>query len=830
MKKLALILSFLLLPVFPAFALDIDLDNNSAIDIGFGGTNSTTAADARDALGLEIGVDIQGYDVDLDTYAGITPSADAQGILGAADYSAMRTLLSLVPGTDIQTYNAELDTLAAPTAWSLYYVDGDGSWARLALGASGTFLKSAGASAAPGWDAVAGSGGGTIGGTLGSTDNAILRADGTGGLTAQGSSATISDAGTLNIPTGQTYNINGTAHTHNYQAADADLTTYAGITPSANVQSLLGTANYAAMRTLLDLEVGTDFNAYDADLAALAGLSGVRGDVIYRDATQWQRLAKGASGKVLKMGADDPFWGDDNNDGLGGVSSWDEINDSAANLALAHGTYTSNFTSELDSAGAVWTLTNTLSNITATISFMDFKYATDGANSGYFLRGYDNSGADLKWYVGPDGAFYGSEFSTAQTTSGGSLDLLEAAANGTDYMTWKADDDVGTNRLIALSSSVADSEDLTITLGANDNTGTIASTTGLDTLTFTGIGIVADSFNGHTFTAGSSTFTGTAGQTYTFPATTSTIAAVTAPIALASQAAGDLFYATDSDSITRLAKGTTGQLLAMKGDETGPEWIAAPAGTGDFKADGTVPMTAAPIPNAVNTIALGSAAAEWADLYLGDGAVIYGQNDQTNTLTSSAAGWTAALDFTVGGGDLTLAAAGVKLTGSNGSLTILGLGDGQDEDLKIDLNTTADTIGVSSPASSATAINFGTLNLATTGTVSGAIPINSDANGMSAAEMTTAGMYGTFYFATGAGTWALPGAAAGMSICVYSTTAAAVVINPDDGDTIVLNGTALAAGDSITSGSVAGDFISLVAKDANTWYTVGRSGTWTDTN
>lgn len=55
-----------------------------------------------------------------------------------------------------------------------------------------------------------------------------------------------------------------------YQAYDADLTIYAGITPSANIQSLLGAANYAAMRTLLDLEVGTDFNAYDADLEDLS--------------------------------------------------------------------------------------------------------------------------------------------------------------------------------------------------------------------------------------------------------------------------------------------------------------------------------------------------------------------------------------------------------------------------------------------------------------------------------------------------------------------------------------------------------------------------------
>ena len=52
------------------------------------------------------------------------------------------------------------------------------------------------------------------------------------------------------------------------QAYDADLDTYAGITPSANVQSLLGAADYAAMRGLLDLEAGTDFYSVSAADAA----------------------------------------------------------------------------------------------------------------------------------------------------------------------------------------------------------------------------------------------------------------------------------------------------------------------------------------------------------------------------------------------------------------------------------------------------------------------------------------------------------------------------------------------------------------------------------
>lgn len=61
-----------------------------------------------------------------------------------------------------------------------------------------------------------------------------------------------------------------------YQPLDADLTTYAGITPSANVQSLLGSADYAAMRGLLDLEAGTDFYSVSGADAAFLPLSVVK--------------------------------------------------------------------------------------------------------------------------------------------------------------------------------------------------------------------------------------------------------------------------------------------------------------------------------------------------------------------------------------------------------------------------------------------------------------------------------------------------------------------------------------------------------------------------
>lgn len=108
----------------------------------------------------------QPLDSDLTTWAGLTPSANAQSLVTAANYAAMRGLLDLEAGTDF------------------YSVSGA---------------------------------------------NAV------------------------------------------FQPLDSDLTTYAGITPSANVQSLLGAANYAAMRTQLDLEAGTDFYSISAADAAFEG-------------------------------------------------------------------------------------------------------------------------------------------------------------------------------------------------------------------------------------------------------------------------------------------------------------------------------------------------------------------------------------------------------------------------------------------------------------------------------------------------------------------------------------------------------------------------------
>lgn len=100
----------------------------------------------------------------------------------------------------------------------------------------------------------------------------------------------------------------------------------------------------------------------------------------------------------------------------------------------------------------------------------------------------------------------------------------------------------------------------------------------------------------------------------------------------------------------------------------------------------------------------------------GGGTTVVQAPSATSTLDSSG-NMSLAGDLTVVGADISVASAGVKLTGSNGSITFLGLGSGADEDLKLDLDTTSNTATFSSSTGVTTAA-FGAIGITTTGTSS----------------------------------------------------------------------------------------------------------------
>jgi hypothetical protein len=125
------------------------------------------------------------------------------------------------------------------------------------------------------------------------------------------------------------------------------------------------------------------------------------------------------------------------------------------------------------------------------------------------------------------------------------------------------------------------------------------------------------------------------------------------------------------------------------------------------------------------------------------------------------------------------------------------------------------------------------INLATTGTITGNINVVLDST--TADSPTGADLRGSMLIYSNAGVVniTLPDVdtvGIGASACFYDSDATAILtIEPDGDDLFLLDDTLLDAADTINSPGDLGDFICIMAIDADTtWATLGRRGTWVD--
>ena len=167
---------------------------------------------------------------------------------------------------------------------------------------------------------------------------------------------------------------------------------------------------------------------------------------------------------------------------------------------------------------------------------------------------------------------------------------------------------------------------------------------------------------------------------------------------------------------------------------------------------------------------------------------------------------------------------GISVTGGAGVVTFTDLA-GTSEVLALDLRTS--NTAKFTTSSGITKADFVALNMVTTGTISGKIPMITKSGNYTLGTDDAQEAYGYMTWMSGANaTLTLPAVSAGMSGCLYSTDAEIKRLDPNASDGLRMGAARDTDGDAIASTAAIGAFVCFVADGTDGWTILGKNGTW----
>lgn len=260
------------------------------------------ASTARTNLGVAIGSNVQAYDAELQAIAGLTSAANkvpyftgsgtaatadftsaGRAIAGAADASAQRTAMGVVIGTDVQAFDADLSALAALTGTdNIYYRSGVSTWTSVTIGSNLTFSGGTlSASAAAGALLIANNLSDLASASTARTNLGL--AIGTNVQAYNAGLASLAGAST----TDRLYYLSA-ANTWSAVTIGSGLAFSTGILTAAGTagglvaaNNLSDVASASTSRTNLGLAIGTNVQAFNANLTAVSSVTSATDKLFY---------------------------------------------------------------------------------------------------------------------------------------------------------------------------------------------------------------------------------------------------------------------------------------------------------------------------------------------------------------------------------------------------------------------------------------------------------------------------------------------------------------------------------------------------------------------